>query len=161
MKLSRTYVICDPDRCLGCQICELACSVTKGKSSDTLFSRIHVVNFEPIGSMALACVLCEKAPCVAVCPTDALFRGETGIIHVDEDKCNGCALCMEVCKFGAITPHPTKRAVAICDFCDGDPECVKLCPFEDALTFGTLEDAAPKFKRKKVVQLLQNLIEES
>jgi len=137
------------------------CSVAKGKSCDPSLSCIHVVNFEPIGSMALACVLCERPPCITVCPTNALFKGENGVIRVDERKCNGCAWCMEACKFGAITLHPIKRVVAICDTCDGDPECVKFCPFDDALTFGTLEDVAHKFRRKTVVQLLQELISES
>ena len=161
IRMPRRYVICNPERCLGCQICEFACSATKEKSCDSSQSSIHVVNFEPIGSMALACVLCQNAPCVTACPREALFKDENGIIQVDEKKCNGCAWCMEACEFGAITLLPTEKAVAICDLCDGDPECVKLCPFEDALAFGTLEDVAHKFRRKTVVQLLRELIEKS
>jgi carbon-monoxide dehydrogenase iron sulfur subunit len=161
MKMPRRYIVCDPDRCLGCQICEFACSATKGKTCDPSHSCIHIVNLEPVGSMAIACVLCEKAPCVTACSREALFKAENGIIQVDEKKCNGCSWCIEACKFGAITLHPTKETVAICDLCDGDPECVKLCPFEDAIAFGTLDDVANSFRRQKVVRLLRELIEKS
>ena len=153
--ITRKFIICDPDKCLGCQICEFACSAAKEKSCNPSFSRIHVVDSELAGSMALACVLCEKAPCVAVCPTRALFRGDNGVIRVEENKCDGCAWCFEACKFGAITMHPTKKVVGICDLCDGEPKCVKLCPFEDALTFGTLDEVAHKLRRQTVIALLQ------
>jgi len=158
--MSKRYVICDPDKCLGCQICEFACSAAKEKSCDPLFSRIRVVNFEPKGSMAIACVLCEKAPCVTSCPTNALFKDDKGIVQVDEKKCIGCRWCIEACRFGAITLHPTKEAVSICDLCDGEPKCVEFCPF-DALSYATIEDLAHKFRRQAMVQLLQEFIAKS
>jgi Fe-S-cluster-containing dehydrogenase component len=159
--MPRKIVTCDPDLCLGCRICEVACSVTKGKSLSPSLSCIHVANFEPVGSLALACILCEKAPCVTVCPTKALFKGENGVIRIDEKKCNGCSWCMGACKFGAITLNPTKKVVAICDLCDGDPKCVKLCPFEGALSFATLEELTHKSRRKTTAQLLQELVAKS
>ena len=158
-RILRRYIVCDPEKCLGCQICEFVCSATKEKSCDPSLSRIRVANFEPTGSMAIACLFCENPPCVAACPRDALTQSEqTGLIIVNEDACNGCGWCLEVCRFGALAWHPTKSSVITCDLCDGDPECVKFCPFEDALVFGTLEDVSRKFEKKTVVQLLQELI---
>jgi Fe-S-cluster-containing dehydrogenase component len=157
VKLSKRLVVCDPERCVGCQICEFACSAVKGNSCDPAFSRIRVVNCEYSGSMALSCVLCEKAPCIAVCPTRALFKNEKGVIEVDEAKCNGCTWCVEACKFGAITLNPTKGVVQICDLCDGAPECVNLCPFPDVLVFSTLEDVSRKSRTNVVLRVLQEL----
>ncbi len=155
-KMSKKYVICDPDKCLGCQICEFVCSAAKEKSCDPLFSRIRVVNSEPLGSMAISCVLCEKAPCVQACLTRALFKDEKGVVAVDEKKCIGCGWCIERCKFGAISLHPSKKVVAICDLCNGEPKCVKFCPF-DAISYATVDDVAHKFRKDAMVQLLQEL----
>jgi len=154
--MSNRFIICDPDKCLGCQICEFACSADKGKSCDPLSSCIRVVNLEPQASMAIACVLCEKAPCVASCPTKALLKTERGTIEVEEEKCNGCKWCIAACKFGAITLDPSKNAVSICDLCDDDPKCVKLCPFE-AIFYATAEEAMPKLRWSAIGQLLQEL----
>jgi len=55
-------------------------------------SRIRVVRLNPFLNLAVACRLCEDAPCVAACPRDALSQSkERGTILVDEEKCNGCA----------------------------------------------------------------------
>ena len=155
--MSKKFIVCDPDKCLGCQICEFACSADKEKNCDPLSSRIRVVNLEPQGSMALACVLCEKAPCVSVCPTKALLKSEKGTIQVEEENCNGCKWCIAACKFGAITLDRNRHVVSICDLCNEDPKCVKLCPFE-AIFYATLEEAMPKFKRGTTGQLLRELL---
>lgn len=157
MIVTRRLVLCDPDVCLGCQICEFVCSATKEKSLDSSLSRIHVVNFENLGNVAMACMLCEKPPCVTACPRRALHQNEEGVIQVDETKCNGCGWCIMVCKFGAITLHLKRRVVTVCDLCDGEPECVKACPFEGALTYATLEEVAHKFRRNTVMYILQEL----
>ncbi len=155
--MQQKYVVCNPAKCLGCGICEFVCSAVKEKKLDPAFSRIRQVNFEPIGSMAIACLLCENPPCVVACPRDALQKEEKGAIRVDEYKCNGCGWCIHACKFGAITLHPTKKVVMTCDLCDGDPECVELCPFEDALIFGTIEQLEHKLSRGLVDMILHEL----
>lgn len=155
--MQQKYVVCDLDKCLGCGICEFVCSAVKERKLDPAFSRIRQVNFEPIGSMAIACLLCENPPCVAACPMEALLKEEKGVIRVDEYKCNGCGWCILACQFGAITLHPTNKAVMTCDLCDGDPECVKLCPFEDALVFGTIEELEHKLRKGVVDKILREL----
>jgi len=156
--MSEKYIVCDPDKCLGCGICEFVCSAVKDKSLDASFSRIRQVNFEPTGSLAIACLLCEKPPCVGVCPMDALLKDEKGVIRVDEYKCNGCGWCINACKFGAITLHPTRKVAMTCDLCDGDPECVKLCPFEDALAFSTIEEVTHGLRKRAVDKILHELL---
>jgi len=150
-------IVCDPEKCLGCRICEFACSAKTAKSTNLLLSRIRVVDFEPRGSLALACMLCEDPPCVRSCPKDALRQSEkTGQIIVDEEKCTGCSWCEIACPFGTIASDPTKKVVTICDLCEGEPECVKACPYE-ALAFTTPEEVMHKSRREAFTKLLKDL----
>jgi Fe-S-cluster-containing dehydrogenase component len=154
--MQRRFVFCDRERCLGCQICEFICSARKEKSTDPLLSRIRVVNLEPTGSMAIACVLCEDPSCVRSCPRNALRRSaKTGVIIVDEVRCNGCSWCFGACRLGAIGFHLGKKVVTICDLCDGEPECVKYCPFEGALTFTTMDEVSHKHRGEAFKKLLK------
>jgi Fe-S-cluster-containing dehydrogenase component len=73
---------------------------------------------------------------------------------VDEDKCNGCAWCIEACDYGAIMLHPDRKVVFICDLCDGKPKCVEWCP-EEALDFVTKDALAQKARITTVKKLFQ------
>ncbi len=128
------FVDCDPDRCIGCNICEYVCSVEKEKTFNPVKSRIRTIRLNPLSNIAVACRTCKDAPCVAVCPKDALRQTEGGVIKVDEKKCNGCGWCIGPCAYGAITLHPESRKAMLCDTCEGAPECVQWCP-EGALTY--------------------------
>ncbi len=128
------FVNCNSEKCVGCDICEYICSMEKEKTFNPVKSRIRTVRLNPVSNMALTCRVCKDAPCVTACPKDALQQStETGIVTVDEEKCDGCGWCIETCEYGAITIHPSKRKVVICDTCNGDPQCVQWCP-ERALT---------------------------
>ena len=72
----RKFVSADPEKCVGCQICEYACSFTKEKAFNPLKSRIRVVRVNQLANMAVTCRLCEDPACVAACPRDALTQSE-------------------------------------------------------------------------------------
>jgi TPP-dependent indolepyruvate ferredoxin oxidoreductase alpha subunit len=129
------FVDCDPDRCIGCNICEYACSLEKEKTFNPVKSRIRAIRLDPLSNVAFTCRTCRNAPCVAACPKDALTQSkETGVVTVDEEKCDGCGWCIAPCEFGAITLHPESRKAMLCDTCEGSPECVQWCP-EGALSY--------------------------
>jgi len=152
---AKKFVSADPDKCVGCTVCEYACAFEKEKVFNPLKSRIRTVRLHPLINLAVTCRLCEKAPCVAACPRDALEQSEkTGVIMVDEEKCNGCGWCIEACDYGAITLHPEKRVVVVCDLCDGKPKCIEWCP-EEALDFVTKDQLAQKARRAVVKKLFQ------
>jgi len=154
-KPAKKFVSADPDKCVGCTVCEYACAFEKEKVFNPLKSRIRTVRLHPLINLAVTCRLCEDAPCVAACPRDALEQSEkTGVIMVDEEKCNGCGWCIEACDYGAITLHPEKRVVVVCDLCDGKPKCIEWCP-EEALDFVTRDQLAQKARRAVVKKLFQ------
>ena len=50
----------------------------------------------PVPENCKKCGMCLKPGC------PALTRCEDGTIAIDDTLCNGCDLCMKLCKFGAI-----------------------------------------------------------
>ena len=56
------------------------------------------------------------------------------IIKIDEEKCNGCGLCVSACHEGAIGLVDDKAKLLRDDYCDGLGDCLPVCPTE-AITF--------------------------
>jgi Fe-S-cluster-containing dehydrogenase component len=95
------------------------------------------------------CRLCTRPGCVSACPVDALYQDElTGVIHLKDDVCIGCADCVEGCPFGVVTLHMETGLPLMCDLCDGKPACVARCA-PGALIF-TDKDANARAKREKL-----------
>ena len=63
------------------------------------------------------------------------------IIHIDEDKCNGCGACATACHEGAIGIVEGKAKLLRDDYCDGLGDCLPACPM-DAIHFVEREAAA-------------------
>ncbi|MDH5451682.1 MAG: 4Fe-4S dicluster domain-containing protein [Candidatus Bathyarchaeota archaeon] len=160
---AKKFVSADPNKCVGCAVCEYTCSMVKEKTYNPTKSRIRAVRLNPFANLAVTCRLCEDPPCVAACPRDALTQSEeTGIIMVDEDACNGCGWCIEACDYGAIMLHPETKVVYICDLCqdEGKPQCIEWCP-EEALDLVTSDLVAQKARRTVVKKLFQESIKTS
>ncbi|MBP2172142.1 4Fe-4S binding protein [Methanococcus voltae] len=100
--------------CVDCGKCERSCP----------HNAIFIVEGIPI-----RCMHCESAPCVQVCPEDALKKVGDRII-LDNDKCIGCSLCTEVCPIGAIRIDTSSGIATKCNDCmEFDSEiCVDVCP---------------------------------
>ena len=69
------------------------------------------------------------------------------IIHIDEEKCNGCGLCAEACHEGAIGIVDGKAKLMREDFCDGFGDCLPNCP-TGAISFEERE--APEYDETAV-----------
>ena len=69
------------------------------------------------------------------------------IIHIDEEKCNGCGLCANACHEGAIDIVNGKAKLVRENFCDGFGDCLPNCP-TGAITFEERE--APEYDEAAV-----------
>ena len=117
------------EKCTGCRLCELVCSVFHDGVSNPARSRIKVIKWESEGLyIPMSCQQCQDAPCMIICPVKAISRDEKlSRVMVNQDKCIGCRACVTVCPFGAMSFNVIDRKVFKCDSCDGDPQCVRFC----------------------------------
>ncbi len=137
-----------PDRCVGCQVCAMACAFEHEGSQRLEASRVHVYVWREEGvSVPMLCQQCSDAACVAVCPTGAMHRNSaTAQIELDESRCIRCRMCTMACPFGNSIYDALTDRIVKCDVCQGDPACVKMCP-SDALEY--VEDTLSTRSRQK------------
>ena len=74
------------------------------------------------------------------------------IVQIDEEKCNGCGLCIPNCAEGALQIIDGKAKLISDKFCDGLGACLGHCP-QDAITVSERE--AEEFNEKAVEALLR------
>lgn len=159
----------DAARCVACRTCELACALAHAGTEDLVEAIFRLrarprIYIEPAGQLAvpLQCRHCDDAPCVRVCPSGALWRpDQSGPVMVSQEKCIGCAFCMEACPFGVITLAETtvgteeglRKAVIKCDLCQSRqaqgllPACVASCPV-GALAFEEVDRQAARARAR-------------
>jgi carbon-monoxide dehydrogenase iron sulfur subunit len=168
-------VFVNPERCIACKQCQLACTVEHSMSkniygavSETPAPRPRVLVSPGLyldTSFPNKCRHCDPAPCMAVCPTGAINRDtKLDIVLVDGQRCIRCAMCAMVCPFDVLTFYPcaglrTDKAVALkCDHCierqkDGRiPACVEACKV-GALVFGELNDLVKEARTQLAVRV--------
>lgn len=117
---------CDLVLCVGCRMCEVACSAFHFGAVSPALSRIRVAKLEAIGiDTAIACLSCDERPCLE-CPTEALSLEGDGRIRLDEDLCNACETCVEACPIGAVGFFNDQPL--FCDLCGGRTSCIDTCP---------------------------------
>jgi Fe-S-cluster-containing dehydrogenase component/formate-dependent nitrite reductase membrane component NrfD len=142
--------VIDQTRCVGCHACTTAC---KSENDVPLsVTRTFVKNVD-VGTFPQArrafqvtrCNQCADAPCVAACPTGAMFARPDGIVDFGKEVCIGCKACMAACPYDAIFINPDDHCAEKCNLCAHrlevglEPACVVVCP-TGAIMVGDLAD---------------------
>lgn len=120
----------DSDKCTGCGMCEMVCSVSRTGVCHPSLARLSVWREEKRGIfIPLVCRQCDDAPCIEACLMNIISKDpSTGITVRREDGCIGCRACQVACPFEASRYNHLRDVVVNCDHCSGDPMCVKYCP---------------------------------
>ncbi len=146
--------VIDQRSCIGCHACTVAC---KSEHDVPLGSFRTWVKYVEKGEfpntrrhfLVERCNHCDNAPCVAICPTMALYQRPDGIVDFDKSRCIGCKSCMQACPYDALYIDDDTHTAAKCNFCAHridqglQPACVMVCP-EEAIIFGDLDDPSTR-----------------
>ena len=154
METMGKVLVINYEKCTGCRLCELVCSVMHDGISNPARSRIKVMKWESEGLyIPMSCQQCQDAPCMNVCPVKAMSRDEElGRVVVDYDVCIGCRSCVAICPFGAMSFNTIDRNVFKCDLCDGDPQCVRFCEV-NAIEYVDADDVSILKKKDAATRL--------
>src|SRR5690554_148939 len=101
---TRYAMLIDLRACIGWQACTVSCHIESEAplgNFRTIVSQFEVEH-EDTGELATfmlrrLCNHCDNPPCVPVCPVEATFQRQDGIVVVDNEVCVGCAYCVQAC----------------------------------------------------------------
>ncbi len=142
--------IIDNRKCIGCHACTTACKsehdvpIGVNRTYVKQVEKGEFPNTRRVFSV-MRCNHCTDAPCVNICPVEALFTREDGIVDFDNNRCIGCKSCMQACPYDALYIDPDNNTAAKCNYCahrvdvGREPACVSICP-EHAIIAGDMDN---------------------
>jgi carbon-monoxide dehydrogenase iron sulfur subunit len=135
-------LIYNSEKCTGCEICSLSCSMRYYEVFNIAKSRIKIyAGKDEDGVKLFSANVCNQCGvCVDICPVEALSKDENGVIILDSEECIGCNACVEACPTGSMFIHPDIETPFKCIDCG---ECVEMCP-QDALSLGEMLEGSEK-----------------
>lgn len=142
--------VIDNRKCIGCHACTTAC---KAENEVPLSVNRTWVKYVETGIypdtrrhfQVTRCNHCANPPCVRICPVQAMYQRDDGIVEFDPSICIGCKACMQACPYDAIYIDPEDGTAAKCTYCAHrtdiglEPACVVVCP-EHAIIAGDMDD---------------------
>ncbi len=91
------------DKCIGCEYCQRTCSATNDVADDKPWNIVVEDQLDNGQKFFFSrpCLHCQDAPCVEVCPVQATYHREDGLVVMDYDRCIGCRYCEVACPYDA------------------------------------------------------------
>ncbi len=125
-------LVVQPQHCIGCRACEMACAFSHGKDGQPAASRCQTITTGKDEYVPMMCLQCDHAACVQSCPVGALaLDAASGVVLLDQDRCIRCNACVVACPFGNMHIDAALGRVHKCDLCAGCgdyPRCAMFCP---------------------------------
>lgn len=159
IKGRKWVMVIDLARCKHALACQKSCNKNHHVPADRQWLNVYEMQDAKETApywMPKTCFHCDNAPCVKVCPVDATFIREDGIVLIDNERCIGCRFCMAACPYSVRVfnwgpvdnpidiqnePYDPEKGlprkmgtVEKCDFCPDMlregmlPHCVTACP---------------------------------
>ena len=119
--MTRWAMAIDLEKCVACQGCSIACRfennvpvVSPEEAQKGRAIRWNDVFPLPVNASAETgeypnvkthyitrpCMHCENPPCIKVCPVQATFKDEEGLVRQNYNRCIGCRFCTVGCPYG-------------------------------------------------------------
>jgi len=149
--------VIDQRKCIGCHACTVACKAEHDMPIGVYRTWVKYIEKGAFPNtrrhfLVTRCNHCDDAPCVAICPTKALYKRADGIVDFDRERCIGCKSCMQACPYDALYIDPESHTAAKCNYCAHrvdqglQPACVIVCPVQ-AIIAGDLDDPYSEIAR--------------
>ncbi len=137
--MPRWGMVIDLDKCFACQSCTVACRMENNtpiagphqteQDRTILWNEVlpFVEGEYPKVKMTFIprpCMHCDQPACVKVCPVQATYKNEEGIVLVDYERCVGCRMCTVACPFAVryFNWYPPEWPEALKAHLNPDPE---------------------------------------
>jgi Fe-S-cluster-containing dehydrogenase component len=144
--------VIDQRKCIGCHACTVACKAENEVPLGKFRTWVKYVDKGTFPAVrrhftVLRCNHCDAAPCVEICPVNALHKRKDAIVDLDKDVCIGCRACMQACPYDAIYLNDDTGTAEKCHYCAHrtelglEPACVVVCP-ERAIVAGDMSNPA-------------------
>ena len=120
----------DRSKCNGCGACQTICSLVKKGGVCPSEARIRSRRTGGVDTQYVSvCQHCAEPVCESACMRGIIDKDPvTGVVSRRQEDCFACAACKVMCPHGAVIYDSGLDAFDTCDFCGGDPVCVKVCP---------------------------------
>lgn len=155
----RYGMLIDLRQCIGCQACTVSCHIENDAPLGNFRTVVSQFEVEKEGTGEVAtfmlprlCNHCDNPPCVPVCPVQATYQRQDGIVVVDSDRCVGCAYCVNACPYDARFINEKTQTADKCNFCAHRleagllPACVESC-VGGARVIGDMRDPDSQISR--------------
>jgi menaquinone reductase, iron-sulfur cluster-binding subunit len=118
--MARWAMVIDLDKCVACQGCSIACRFENNtpaakpnealKGRAVLWNDVFPMPVNPTGKtaeypnvttryMTRPCMHCDNPPCIKVCPVQATYIDDEGLVRQNYARCIGCRFCTVACPY--------------------------------------------------------------